>query len=241
VSHRPSVRTSITILAAAGILVGGANLATYAATGQPLILGHGNSAGTTTSLKNLGRGPALSLNSSKHAPPLTVNSSKMIKHLNANKVGGKTAAQINPSFVAYRLGHAGDPLSATQHFFKIPSPSGLTQIGVNGIWEGSTTGDEIQCLVVDQRVLTSMDVSQIYSLPTATQGDPNGNIVDETTFVTLPKHKKLLIGCQVSGAAPATIVQPIMFTFKKVSMHVKHGTPFTIGPKHSVVRRLAGR
>jgi hypothetical protein len=59
----------VTTLAAAAVLVGGAELASYAATGDPLILGHANSAGITTSLKNLGRGPALSLNSSKLFSP----------------------------------------------------------------------------------------------------------------------------------------------------------------------------
>jgi hypothetical protein len=238
--RRPSVRASVTTLAAAGILVGGANLATYAATGQPLILGHANSAGTTTSLRNAGRGPALSLNSARSVPPLVVNSSKMVKHLNANKVGGLTAAQLSPSLTTYRVGHAGAPLSTGQHFFKIPSPKGLTQIGVNGIWEGATSGDNITCLVADSRVLTSMDVAQIYSLPAATAGDPNGNVVDETTFVTLPKHRKLLIGCQVNATAPATIVQPIAFTFKPVSMRVKHGTPTTIA-KNSAPSRFLGR
>jgi hypothetical protein len=79
--RRPSIRASVTTLPAAGILVGGANLASYAATGHPLILGHANSAVGTTALKNVGRGPALSLNSAKSSSPLVVNSSKLVKHL----------------------------------------------------------------------------------------------------------------------------------------------------------------
>jgi hypothetical protein len=225
--RRPTIRASVTTLAAAGILVGGANIATYAATGHALILGHSNAAGTTTALKNLGRGPALSLNSAKSAPPLTVNSSKMVKHLNANKVGGETAGQLNPSLLTYRVGHAGSPLTTGQHLFKITSPSGPTEIGVNGIFEG-TTGDSLNCLVADSRVLTSMDVSQIYSLPVATQGDPNGNLVAETTFVNLPKHRKLIIGCQLNSTGSDTIVQPITFTFTPVTLKVKSGTPITI-------------
>jgi hypothetical protein len=238
--RRPTVRASVTTLAAAGILVGGANLATYAATGHPLILGHANSAGTTTALKNTGRGPALSLNSARSASPLVVNSSKLVKHLNANQVGGKTAAQLNPSLTTFRLGHPGSTLSTGQHFFHIPSPSGPTQIGVNGVWEGAAGGDNISCIVADSRVLSTMDITQIYSLPAATEGDPNGNVVDETTFVNLPKNRKLLLGCQVNATAAATLVQPIAFTFKPVSMHTVHGTPTTIA-KNSGASRLLGR
>jgi len=40
------------------------------------------------------KGAALALTSNKHKPPFTVNSSKLVKHLNAAKVGGKTAGQL---------------------------------------------------------------------------------------------------------------------------------------------------
>ena len=62
-TRRPSLRSVVTTLAAAAVLVGGANLASYAATGNALVLGHANNSVGTTSLKNAGRGPALSLNS----------------------------------------------------------------------------------------------------------------------------------------------------------------------------------
>jgi hypothetical protein len=66
--RRPSLRASLTTVAAATVLVAGADLASYAATGHPLVLGQSNSAVGTTSLKNLGRGPALSLNAAKSSP-----------------------------------------------------------------------------------------------------------------------------------------------------------------------------
>src|ERR1043165_7103124 len=86
--HRPSLRAVLTTVAAAAVLVGGADLTAYAATGNAFILGHSNSAGGTTSLKNTGRGPALSLNNIKSAPPLVVNSRKVVKNLNADTVDG---------------------------------------------------------------------------------------------------------------------------------------------------------
>jgi hypothetical protein len=228
----------MTTLAAAAVLVGGADLASYAATGQPLVLGHSNAAGTTTSLKNLGRGPALSLNSAKSSPPLTVNSSKMVKHFNANKVGGRTAAQLNPSLLTYRLGRSNQTLSSGEHYFKIPSPQGQYAIGVHGIWTG-VSGDELSCIVLDKRVLTTMNFALVYALPTATLADTNGNIIEQDAFASLRKHHTLVLGCQVSGSGPDTIVQPITFTFKKITPVVKHGhsTTFPKSAVHGLITR----
>src|SRR3954468_20543114 len=101
--RRPSLRAALTTVAAAGVLVTGVGLTSYAATGQAFVLGHSNNAGGTTSLKNTGRGPALSLNSIRAAPPLVVNSKKMVKNFNANMVGGKTVAQLSPKMMRVRF------------------------------------------------------------------------------------------------------------------------------------------
>ena len=52
--HRPSLRATVTTLAAAAVLVGGAQLTSYAATGHPLLIGKSNSGVGTTTLKNAG-------------------------------------------------------------------------------------------------------------------------------------------------------------------------------------------
>jgi hypothetical protein len=242
VFHRPSVRTAVTTLAAAGILVGGANLATYAATGQPLILGHGNSAGTTTALKNLGRGPALSLNSSKHSPPLTVNSSKLVKHLNADQVGGKSASQINPAVTEYRIGGNGTTLSIGQHFFTIDAPAGDQRLAMTGIWTSATSGDSLECIIVDKRLLGDpSNVSYIYAEFVKSTADPDSNFINQFGFPHFGKHQNLLIGCDTEGdTGPVTVVQPITFAFHKISAKVKHGTPTTVS-KHAGPRSLLAR
>jgi hypothetical protein len=79
---------------AAVVLVGGANLAAYAANGHPLLLGGSNNETKTATVTNTGKGPAISLKTSKKSPPLAVNSSKLVKHLNADKVGGRSAADL---------------------------------------------------------------------------------------------------------------------------------------------------
>ncbi|HEX3906412.1 MAG TPA: hypothetical protein VHW92_00610 [Mycobacteriales bacterium] len=64
-----------------------------AANGGSLVLGHSNTATSTTTLKDK-HGTPLSLVGKKSKPPLKVNSSKQVKHLNASLVGGQSASQL---------------------------------------------------------------------------------------------------------------------------------------------------
>ena len=95
---------------AAVVLVGGANLAAYAANGHPLLLGGSNSETKTASVTNTGSGAALSLHTSKSSPPLAVNSSKVVKHLNADTVDGKQRRRPSPTNVfTYNVPGGTDP------------------------------------------------------------------------------------------------------------------------------------
>jgi len=80
-------RTTAIILAA-GVLVGGANIAVYAANGKPLLLGRINKETKPAVLKNTGPGPALKIKTRASAPPLSVSSSKKVTNLNADKLDG---------------------------------------------------------------------------------------------------------------------------------------------------------
>lgn len=94
------MRSLLATIAAAAVLVGGANVASYAATGKPLVLGKSNAAGSTTVLKNTGRGPALSLTSKRSAPSLAVSSRAKVTRLNADRVDGLEASALQTR--AYR-------------------------------------------------------------------------------------------------------------------------------------------
>jgi hypothetical protein len=242
VFRRPSVRAAVTTLAAAAILVGGANLATYAATGHPLILGHANSAGTTTALKNTGRGPALSLNSSTHSSPLTVNSSKLVKHLNADRLGGMSATQINPAVSEYRIGSPGSTLSNAQHLFTINAPAGDQAWSMTGIWTSDTSSDSMTCVLWDKRLLThTSHIAYIYAQFQKSLSDVDSNFINSSGVAQFSSHQKLLIGCSTQGdTGTVRVAQPITFTFHKIAANVKHGTPTTV--TKSVTRReLNGR
>jgi hypothetical protein len=81
-----------TVIAATLILIGGANIAAYAATGGSFLLGDSNAASRTTTLTNTGTTTVLSLKGSKSAPPLAVTSSKLVSNLNSDYVDGKHAS-----------------------------------------------------------------------------------------------------------------------------------------------------
>jgi hypothetical protein len=241
--RRPSIRTSVTTVAAAAILVGGANIATYAASGHPLILGHANSAGTTTALKNLGRGPALSLNSAKSAPPLVVNSSKMVKHLNANKVGGLTVSQLNPALTTYKLGSAGGTLSNGQHLFQINAPKGNVRFTMSGIWTSDNSTDNMECLLIDKGLLNNpTDITKIYALTVKTGTSTDGPVINGTVFAHFPSGHKLIFGCDTENdTGVVRLAQPVQFAFESVNQKFKHAQGTTIGPKNGAVRRLVLR
>ena len=83
--------------AAAGALtlafvIGGAGLAD-AATGGTFILGQANKETSTASLTSSHRAP-LSLSAPAGTAPLAVNRAVMVKNLNANFIGGRTASQL---------------------------------------------------------------------------------------------------------------------------------------------------
>ena len=104
---------------AAVVLVGGANLAAYAANGHPLLLGQSNGESKTASVRNTGQGPALSLHTSTKSPPLAVNSTKTVKHLNADTVDGKHAGALTTNVITYDV-PGGTPLTFTMRLSKLP-------------------------------------------------------------------------------------------------------------------------
>jgi hypothetical protein len=235
-SIRPSLRVGLTTVAASVVLVTGAGLASYAATGNALILGHANKAGGTTALKNTGRGPALSLNSIKSAPPLVVNSNKMVKHLNANMVGGMTAKTLN-GYDLYKLGTPGGTISIDPHFFTIKPPTGYVHYALTGIWTSATSSDSLTCLIFDKRFLTdSSNLAYIYAEFLHASSDPDGPFINQQGFAKFTKSQRLLIGCSASGTGPIEIAQPITFSFHTVGATIKHGTPFAPKNAHGKLR-----
>ena len=229
--HRPSLRSVLTTVAAAAVLVGGADLTAYAATGNAFILGHSNSAGGTTSLKNTGRGPALSLNNIKSAPPLVVNSSKMVKHLNANMVGGKTATQLAGKTIRFHLGTVGSTLSGTQLFFA-KVPKGTYQVSIAGILtdQGTDPTDNYTCLVADRAAVLAalgggtLDLSKVYGVEAGTSGDSTFGFLGSINPAQKIANSNIVLGCGFNSTPGFTNSRQLSFTFRPVSVGDKnHG------------------
>ncbi len=118
------------VLAAAAVLVGGADLAAYAANGHPILLGGGNHAVSTTTIDNDGRGPAVMLRTRRGAPPLAVSSHRLVARLNADRVDGVHAAALRTHSWTYRLWGAADDYGFVATFPDLPPGSYLASYDV---------------------------------------------------------------------------------------------------------------
>ena len=101
------------------VLVGGANVAVYAANGSPFIVGQTNRETKATVLKNTGAGPALNLQAK--GAPLAVSNSKKVRKLNADKVDGKNAGQLTTKTYVYQTGTISSGTSAYVTFPGLPA------------------------------------------------------------------------------------------------------------------------
>lgn len=96
-SRATRVTRPLSVVLAALVLIGGANLAAYAATGGKFILGFTNKANQATTLTNTGTGPALNLNARAGSPALAVSNENKIAKLNADKVDGLDSSDFAPT------------------------------------------------------------------------------------------------------------------------------------------------
>jgi hypothetical protein len=239
--HRPSLRSVFTTVAAAAVLVGGANLASYAANGHPLLLGHANSANGTTSLKNLGRGPALKLNTAKSSPPLVVNSGKLVKNLNAAKVGEMSSSQLSPGVWRFKVGKAGQALTPNgEHLFTFSLPKGTYQIQISGFLNSSSTSDSFDCVTADLNKVLAMDESGLWAVHEGAFDTFAGGIVDAADVETVKHATKVVYGCETgSSTGTVTVIRPATFTFRQVPVVDKKGKVFALTPKHGLLHGLA--
>lgn len=128
------------MLLAAVVLVGGANVASYAATGDHFLLGKTNTASKASVLENTGSGPALELRTGSAAAPFAVTSKKTVKKLSADLVDGKDSRTfMNPGH-RYTLtsGVTNDVLWGFPDL-----PKGVYQASFTIL--GQTGGDPIAC------------------------------------------------------------------------------------------------
>ena len=86
------IKSGLTALAVGIVLLAALDWAAAAATGQSLVLGKWNQADQTTTIKNVGTGPALDIRAK--GPAFAVHNANRIKNLNADKLDGKDSAHL---------------------------------------------------------------------------------------------------------------------------------------------------
>jgi hypothetical protein len=89
------IKSGLTALAVGIVLLAALDWAAAAATGQSMVLGKWNQADQTTTIKNVGSGPALDIRAK--GPAFAVHNTNRIKNLNADKLDGKDAAALAAS------------------------------------------------------------------------------------------------------------------------------------------------
>jgi hypothetical protein len=240
----PSLRSTVTTLAAAAVLVGGADLASYAATGSPLVLGHANATAGTTSIANAGHGPALSLTSGKGVAPLVVSSSTLVKHLNAAELAGRSAGQLEPKVWRYTLGKDGKRLSLGLHFFTTSLPSGTYQVQMSGVLSSSgAAADSYACAIGDKKKIVANNLTGLFTFGVGTyQTSP---AVSDSYLTNISKKRPVLLGCNTDstsdGTGKVTVVKALQFTFRAITVKDKRGKPYTPAPRgaqgHSLLLR----
>jgi hypothetical protein len=128
-----------TVLLAGLVLLAGSTLGSYAANGGPLLLGKGNTASKTTTLKTTGNGAALKLRTKKTAPPLKVNGTGKVAKLNADQLDGKDSEALETTSYSYALTASGTGSSTKFTFPGVPDGRYLVSFNVGAAITGSET------------------------------------------------------------------------------------------------------
>lgn len=183
---------AVSVLVAAGVLVGVANIAAYAATGGPFKLGLTNKADQTSTLVNTGNGPALKLKTKPAAPPLAVTSSKKVARLNADSLDGLDSSRLTNR--AYRFTFPNTTASGYKYWSFPGLPAGQYSMSYTMLAQG-----EIHCAMTDQAGL----VLSHYAYPSlvhATQYTANAS-----GLVTVTAQSQPILTCWPSPTGSYTI------------------------------------
>jgi hypothetical protein len=167
---RISKSGAVATVVAAGMLVLGTDFATYGVTGRSLVLGHFNSADTTTTLTSSAAGPALRLRTSRPgSPALAVNSTTKVRHLNADTVDGMSAPALASHAITYSAGKRGDRIAGAR-IWSTPVAPGIYQVSFKAIVipRRGDVQDPVQVVCGVADLLTVGASTHVYTADSAT-------------------------------------------------------------------------
>jgi hypothetical protein len=202
------------------LAVGGLGVAT-AANGGSLVLGHHNTATSTTTLKN-DRGTPLALVGKKSKPPLKVNSSKQVKHLNASLLDGESASTLSHT-ITYTAGAAGQKFTGDVSY-KVNIKPGLYDISFQSVFEpgdGTPAAPaQSQCALFSQ----SQALGKVYVASSAGYfGTGVPAFSGDNVTRILPGGVSFL--CTTDATDPSTLMVPNTISFTTVNSRTSRVAP----------------
>ncbi|WP_205472290.1 hypothetical protein [Nocardioides sp. SYSU D00038] len=201
------MRTGLAVLGAATVLVAGVDAVAWAATGRGLVVGGTTTVRGTTTIKNTGPGPALRLKSRRSAPSLKVSSNRLVPRLNADRVDGRHAQELEPVTRRIVLAEGGESF-VDEKWMRATLPAGTYQLtGTGGMVVESA--NSWTCVVGDRAGIERGDLSQLVGLDIDDQG-----AVQISGVVDL-SGRELLMGCVTDGATE--VIMPVTFSFQRLT------------------------
>jgi hypothetical protein len=221
-------------VSAAILIVLGVDCATFASTGDSLILGRFNAAHSTTTVVNRGAGPALSLKASKpRFPALRVNTHARIRRLNADLVDGMNGAQLATPVITFRAG-AGGEVHQGVAAWELPLSTGVFQASftVGLVPATGSAGAPVSavCGLVDPRTVGPNTL--VYAADSTLYA--GGNIpafVSGTTTLRVGTGTRVALVC-TSESPEFTMYAPATASFAKVTSDtVRTAQPLTLAQR----------
>jgi hypothetical protein len=187
--------------------------AASAATGGSFILGKANSESGPASLSS-SRGTPLALNAPKNTAPLAVNRRTMVKNLNAQFVGGVSAAGLKSS--------GGDGYTLPNGNISLPALA-IAEVATTGKLAAGTyyvTATAVAKLAAgDSGMLCVITISKDTNNPVAEGGQTGGPMVQaaETVAVSVHNNDTLEEWCDIQGTAGGSMATTSGITAIRIS------------------------
>lgn len=232
VRHIATSTATATGIGVLAVVIGGIGVAT-AANGGSLTLGHHNSATKTTTLTDKKSTP-LSLVTKKGKAPLKVNSNGLVKHLNANLLGGLTAKQLQTTASAA----AGELVingSTPVKTITLPvAPTGPDGAALDPVLVASTATLSAGTYIVNAQAITGDAVCWVDTAPNTNSphefggGAHEGSSAAVTSAFTLTSAHELNFYCSNITDVAGTVLSAGITAIKVASVTKGHATPGTL-------------
>lgn len=191
------------VLVAAAIIATGMSVGGYA-------VSNGLSKRSTV-IANGGRGPALVLRNRPAFPPLTVSSSRKVARLNADRVDGQDAKQLEPDTLVTSIGTTSGPVPEAQ---LIRLPPGTYEATLHTSLNSDADPGETRCYLYPDTAFTSHH-SYASVLGTAAPSE-TFMVISLSGLITVHRYDAGVVAwCDVPGPG-WQLLTPIQVAFRRI-------------------------